>query len=66
MILRMKNWKILLLGGGGGSRKTNIQGGGDCLKKRGGLGQFPNLRGGAWQERGGGVCLGNKDKTSII
>ena len=37
------------------SRKTNIEGVG-CLKRGGGLGQFPDLRGGgAWQERGSGV-----------
>ena len=29
---------------------------GDCLKR--GHGQFGNLRGGAWQERGGGVFEG--------
>ena len=58
MVLRMKNfnifgvhWKIWLLGGG--LRKTDIEGGG--LPKNGGLGQFADLRGGAWQERGGGV-----------
>ena len=68
MILRMKNWKILLLGGGAGVTKNQYTGGGGLPKKKGGggLGQFPDLRGGAWQERGGGVCLGNKDKTSII
>ena len=26
--------------------------GGNCLKDGGGLGQFADLRGGAWQERG--------------
>ena len=30
---------------------------GDCLKREG-LGQFVDLRGGAWQERGGGVFEG--------
>ena len=52
MVLRMKNWKILLLGGG--HEKPIYRGG--LPKKRGG--QFPNLRGGAWQERGGGVFEG--------
>ena len=28
------------------------------LPKKGGLGQFVDLRGGAWQERGGGVLRG--------
>ena len=48
MVLRMKNfnifgvqWKIRLLWGGG-SWKTNIWGG---LPKKGGLGQFVDLRG---------------------
>ena len=37
------------------SQKTNIEGG---LPKKGGFGQFADLRGGAWQEReGGGVFL---------
>ena len=39
---------------GGGSQKNNIKGG---LPKKGGLGQFANLRG-PWQERGGGVLEG--------
>ena len=34
------------IGGVGGGR------GGDCLKRRS-LGQFADLRGGTWQERGG-------------
>ena len=42
-------------GGGGGSQKKNIEGG---LPKRGGLGQFSDLRG-TWQERGGGVFEGS-------
>ena len=57
MILRMKNWKILLFGGG--HEKPIYRGGGGLPKKKGGgLGQFPDLRGGAWQERGGGVFEG--------
>ena len=36
------------------SQKTNIEGG---LPKKGGFGQFADLRGGAWQEREGGVFL---------
>ena len=39
-----------------GSRKTNIDGVGDCLT-RGGLAQFADLKG-AWQERRGGVFEG--------
>ena len=31
---------------------------GDCLKRGGGFGQFVDSRGGAWQERGGGVFEG--------
>ena len=30
----------------------------DCLEKGGRLGQFTDLRGGGWQERGGGVFEG--------
>ena len=58
--VRMKNfniigfpWKIRFWRGG--SRKTNMYSG-KCLKR--GLGQFANLRGGAWQKRGGGVFEG--------
>ena len=38
---------------GGTSQKTDIEGG---LPKKGGLGEFADLRG-AWQERGGGGCF---------
>ena len=44
------HWKIELLGGG--SRKNNIEGG-DCLKW--GAWTVCWFKGGAWQERGGGV-----------
>ena len=50
------------IGEGGGVQEKQLYKG-DCLK-RGGLGQFANLRGGgggggwAWQERGGGVFEG--------
>ena len=46
---------IFLLGGGGGftKKKYIVE---NCLKK-GGLGQFPNLRG-AWRKRGGGLFEG--------
>ena len=36
-------------------RKTNIWGGGDCLKWGGGLGQFADLRKGLGRKEGGGV-----------
>ena len=39
--------------------------GGDCLK-RGGLGHFVGLRGGAWQERGGGVSKGERVDTPML
>ena len=42
----------------GGSQKTNIEGG---LPKKRGLGQFANLRGGAWQEIGVVVILRGVD-----
>ena len=62
MGLRMKNfdilhlhWKIWLLGGE--FMKNQYRGGeGGCLKR--GLGQFADLRGLAWQERGGSVFEG--------
>ena len=61
MGLRIKNLKSLknlfFLGGEGWSRKPNIWGGGNCLKRGEGLGQFPDL-GGAWQKRWGGVFEG--------
>ena len=68
MRLRMKNfnimgvhWKVWLLGGGGGHRKLIYRG--NCLKRMGvgGLGQFADLRGKAWQKRGGGVFEGEGD-----
>ena len=59
MVFRMKNfnifevhWKIWLLGGGG--EKPIYRG--NCQKR--GLGQFVDLREGAWQERGGGAFEG--------
>ena len=59
MVLRMKNfnifgihWKIRFLGGG--LEKWYVGG----IAKKGVLGQFVDLRGGAWQERGGGVFEG--------
>ena len=45
--------KILVLGGEGFTKSQYI--GGGLPKKGGRLGQFVDLRGGAWQERGGGV-----------
>ena len=43
----------------GGSHETNIEGG-YCLKRGGwGHGLFADLRGGGWQERGGGVFEGD-------
>ena len=58
MGLRMKkfnifgvHWKIQILGVG----VTNTEGG---LPKKRELGQFVDLRGGAWQERGGGIFEG--------
>ena len=57
MVLRMKNFNIFGVTEksnfqGAGSRETNIE------PKMGVLGQFPDLKGGAWQERGGGVLEG--------
>ena len=37
---------------GGSSRKTNVKGGGDCLKRGGGLEQFPGLREGLARKSG--------------
>ena len=48
------HWKIQLSEGGGVHEKPIQRG---ELPKRGGLGQFVDLRG-AWQERGGGVLEG--------
>ena len=64
MVLRMTNfnifgvhWKIWLLKEG--SRKTNKERG---LPKKGGrLGQFADLKGRAWQERGGGCFWAGVD-----
>ena len=64
MLLRMKNfnnftersnfmWRGVAGGGGGVNKNQNIRG----IPKKGGLGQFVDLRG-AWQERGGGVFEG--------
>ena len=47
------HWKIQLLEGG--AHEKSIKRGG--LPKKGGLGQFADLRA-AWQERGGGVLEG--------
>ena len=44
----------------GGSRKTNIEWG-FPEKGGGGLGQFTDLEGRSWQERGGGVFEGGAD-----
>ena len=71
MVLRMKNfnifgvhWKIRVLAGGlGVLQKTNIEG--ELPKKRV-LGQFANLRRGAWQEREGVVFLRGVDKAMHI
>ena len=55
----MKSPIFLLQGGGegrGGGFTKNKYIGENCLKK-GGLGQFPNLRG-AWRKRGGGLFEG--------
>ena len=65
MVLRVKNFNFW---GGSlrnltfrerGSRKTNIEG--RLPRKGGGLGQFADIRGGAWQERGGGFFQGSVD-----
>ena len=50
MGLTMKN--LIFFWGGGVNEKPILRG--NCLKRRGGgLGQFADLRRGAWQERGG-------------
>ena len=49
--------KSVFFGGGGVVTKTQYMGGGNCLKRGEGLGQFPDL-GGAWQKRWGGVFEG--------
>ena len=44
--------KSVFFGGGGWSRKPNIWGGGNCLKRGEGLGQFPDLGGGLAKKMG--------------
>ena len=39
--------------------------GGNCLKDGGGLGQFADLRGGAWQERGVVFLTGGEGDTPV-
>ena len=50
-IILWAHWKIHFLGNGGGGshKKQYMYIGGTCLK--GGLGQFADLREGAWQKR---------------
>ena len=53
--------KILFFLGGGGGMKNQYKGE-DCLKR--GLGQFADLKGDAWQERG--VSVFESKKYSFI
>ena len=68
MRLKMKDfdvlgvhWKIGLLGGWS-SQKSNIEGG---IAWKGGPGQFADLGGGAWQERGGWCFWGGGAHTPM-
>ena len=59
----MRSWKIRRLMGGGEFTK-NWYRGGDCLK-RGGLGQFADLKEGLGKKDGGGVFEGGGVDTPM-